>query len=193
MNTINFKTKSFIKNLKRCLKASKHIQRGEIVRFSTGTKHKTIFPRNKNVNEIIGSIISELNENPLIRNNFSIKFLEENIVFILEELQINNALTLTKSEFDKLCEKLLTEFENMIKKIINEEFEEYECVFHDANLKLSKPIKLGKVTIFQFNPDDKKYNEVNTKIMGENSLKIIMFMLKQRFTVQKSMRLHSHR
>lgn len=65
---INFKTKSIIKNLKRCLKASKHIQNGEIVHLSTGTKHKTILPRNKNVNEIIAIIISELNENPLIHN-----------------------------------------------------------------------------------------------------------------------------
>lgn len=166
MPNINFKTKSIMKNMKRCLKASKHIQIGEIVRFSIGSKHKTIFSRNKNVNEIIELILSEFNENPLIHNNFPIKFLEENIVFILEELQINNALTLPKNEFNNLCEKLLTEFENMIKKIINDEFKEYECVFHVANLKLSKPIKLGKVTIFQFNPDNKKYNEANTKIRG---------------------------
>ena len=171
MNNINFKSKTIIKNFKRCLKASKHIQNGEIVRFSTGSQHKTIFPRNKSVNEIIELILTELNENPLIHNNFSIKFLEENIVFILEELQINNSLTSPKSEFNELCEKLLTEFENKKKKIINEEFKEYECVFHVANLKLSKSIKLGKVTIFQFNPDDKKYNEANAKLIGEEFFK----------------------
>ena len=61
------------------------------------------------MDEIIKLIISELNENPLIHNNFSIDFLEEKIIFILEELQINSALTLPKKEFDKICEKLLIE------------------------------------------------------------------------------------
>lgn len=171
MNIINFKTKSIIKNLKRCLKASKHIQNGEIIRFSTGSQHKDIFPRNKNVDEIIELIITELNENQLIHNNFSTKFMEENIIFILEDLQINNALTLPKIEFNKLCEKLLTEFENKIKKIINEEFKEFECIFHVENLKLSKTIKLGKITLFQFNPNYKKYNEVNSKLICKEFFK----------------------
>ena len=60
MTNINFKTKSIMKNMKRCLKASNHIQNGEIVRFSTGSKHKVIFPRNRNVDEII-KLIMKLN------------------------------------------------------------------------------------------------------------------------------------
>ncbi len=171
MTNINFKTKSIMKNMKRCLKASNHIQNGEIVRFSTGSKHKVIFPRNRNVDEIIKLIISELNENPLIHNNFSIDFLEEKIIFILEELQINSALTLPKKEFDKICEKLLIEFENEIKRIVNEEFNEYECIFHVDNLELSRTIKLGKVTFFQFNSDCKKYSDANDKLLGEKFFK----------------------
>ena len=171
MNEINFKTEYIIKNFKRCLKASKHIQPGEIVRFSTGTYHKIRFQRNKNVNEIIEVIISELNKNPLIHHNFSSKFLEEKIIFILEELELNNALNLPKNEFNRLCENLLTEFENEIKKIINDEFKEFECIFHIDNLELSETITLGKVTFFQFNSDCEKYNKTNNKLINKKFFK----------------------
>jgi len=171
MNNINFKTKSIIKNFKRCLKASKHIQSGEIVHISTGNKHKSIFPRNKNINKIIELIIAEFNENSLIHNNFPIKFLEENIIFILEELQSNYALNLNKTKFNELCGNLLTEFENKIKTIINKEFKEFECIFHVDNLKLSKTIKLGNVTFFQFNPECEKYNDVNDELIDKKFFK----------------------
>lgn len=170
MNRINFKTKSLMKKFKKALNASKHIQVGEIVYTTTGSNHKFPFPRNKSVNNIIDSIVDELNETPIIHNNFSIKFLKENIVLILEELQINE-LTPKKQDFSKLYENLMTEFENSVKKIIKEEFREFECVFHIDNLELSKTITLGKVTFFQFNNDCKEYKHDNDRLIGEKFFK----------------------
>lgn len=62
-----------MKKFKKALNASKHIQGGEILYTTTGSSHKFPFPRNKSVNNIIDSIVDELNETPIIHNNFSIK------------------------------------------------------------------------------------------------------------------------
>ena len=92
MNRINFRTTSLMKNFKKALKASHHIQGGETVRFTIGSDNKLPFPRNTSVDKFIDLIINELTENPIIHNNFSIDYLEKNIIFILEDLEINNAL-----------------------------------------------------------------------------------------------------
>ena len=171
MNRINFRTTSLMKNFKKALKASHHIQGGETVRFTIGSDNKLPFPRNTSVDKFIDLIINELTENPIIHNNFSIDYLEKNIIFILEDLEINNALYLKKQEFKELYEDLVTEFENEIKKTIKEEFEEFECVFHVDNFKLSKTITLGKVTFFQYDENHVKYIAANNKLIGKKFFK----------------------
>ena len=89
MNTINFKKKSLMKNFKKALKAANHIQPGEMVRTSSGGNHKMVFPRNSKVTKFIDLIINEIIKNPIIHNNFSRKFLEENIIYVLEDLQLS--------------------------------------------------------------------------------------------------------
>ena len=115
MKLINFKSNSILKNLKRALKASKHIQEGEKVKF---TLMETIFPRNKHVDNFINSIVSEIMGIEIIHNNFSKKYIEKNIISILENLNSKNALTLPKQDFKNLCEDLLNNFENEIENII---------------------------------------------------------------------------
>ena len=63
MNLINFKSKNILKNLKRALKASEHIQNGEKITFNL---NETIFPRNKFVNQYIDLIVLEIMELEII-------------------------------------------------------------------------------------------------------------------------------
>ena len=171
MNTINFKKKSLMKNFKKALKAANHIQPGEMVRTSSGGNHKMAFPRNSKVTKFIDLIINEIIKNPIIHNNFSRKFLEENIIYVLEDLQLSNALNLKNNEFEKQFYFSISTFENKIKDIINNEFEEFECIFHVDNLKLNNPINLGKVTFFPFSEKNSKYSKINDKIIGPNFFK----------------------
>lgn len=171
MNTINFKKKSLMKNFKKALKAANHIQPGDMVRTSNGGNHKMMFPRNSKVTNFINLIINELIETPIIHNNFSRKFLEENILYVLEDLQLNNALNLKNNDFEKQFYLSISTFENKIKDIINKDFEEFECIFHVDNLKLSKPINLGKVTFFPFSEKNSRYSKINDKIMDPNFFK----------------------
>lgn len=129
MNTINFKKKSLMKNFKKALKAANHIQPGDMVRTSNGGNHKMMFPRNSKVTNFINLIINELIETPIIHNNFSRKFLEEKILYVLEDLQLNNALNLKNNDFEKQFYLSISTFENKIKDIINKDFEEFECIF----------------------------------------------------------------
>lgn len=122
MNTINFKKKSLMKNFKKALKAANHIQPGDMVRTSNGGNHKMMFPRNSKVTNFINLIINELIETPIIHNNFSRKFLEENILYVLEDLQLNNALNLKNNDFEKQFYLSISTFENKIKDIINKDF-----------------------------------------------------------------------
>ena len=163
MKLINIKSNNILKNLKRALKASKHIQEGERVKF---TLNETIFPRNKSVDKYINSIVSEIMEQEIIHNNFSRKYIEENIISILENLNSRSALTLPKQDFNILCEDLLNNFENEIENIIDEDFDNYLCIFHITNLELIKPIAIGDVTLFPIKTIDDKLRKYNEDIFG---------------------------
>lgn len=171
MDSINFKTNSIMKKFKKALKASNHIQDGEIVYFTCGSFNKTIFPRNAVVTKYINLIIAEMFENQIIHNNFSKKFLEENIIFVLEDLELNDALNLSKADFKILFEKLIASFEEKIKETIKNEFNEFECIFHVSNLKLSGEVTLGKVTFFPFSKRDDWYSNVNDNLFGYDFFK----------------------
>lgn len=163
MNLINFKSKNILKNLKRALKASEHIQNGEKITFNL---NETIFPRNKFVNQYIDLIVLEIMELEIIHNNFSKIYIEKNILSILENLNSKRALTLPKQDFNDLCLELLNKFENEIKNIIDEDFDDYVCIFHIANLKLIKPITIGEVILFPLKNMDKKLKKYNEDIFG---------------------------
>ena len=165
MKLINFKSNSILKNLKRALKASKHIQEGEKVKF---TLMETIFPRNKHVDNFINSIVSEIMGIEIIHNNFSKKYIEKNIISILENLNSKNALTLPKQDFKNLCEDLLNNFENEIENIIDEDFDNYLCIFHITNLELIKSITIGDVTLFPIKNMNDKLNKYNEEIFGSD-------------------------
>lgn len=159
-----------MKKFKKALKAANHIQSGEIVRINSGSNHKIWLPRNDVVSDFIDLIINEIAENPIIHNNFSRKFIEKNIMYVLEDLQLNNAVNLKNSDFETQFYFSISKFENKIKDIIKNDFEDFECFFHVNNLKLSKPINLGKVTFFPF-IEDSKYFEINDKIIGPKFFK----------------------
>ena len=165
MKLINFKSNSILKNLKRALKASKHIQEGEKVKF---TLMEAIFPRNKYVDNCINSIVSEIMGIEIIHNNFSKKYIEENVISILENLNSSGALTLPKQDFKNLCEDLLNNFENEIENIIDEDFDNYLCIFHITNLELIKPITIGDVTLFPIKNMNDKLNKYNEEIFGSD-------------------------
>lgn len=166
MNSINFKSTSIMKNFKKALKASKHITPGEQIHFTIGSPHKTIFQRNSHANKYIDKIISEIMQIPIMQNNFKKKDLKEDIILILEVLEINNALNMNKNEFEELYLELITEFENKIKKHVETEFEEFECVFHVENLKLKHELKIGDVTLFPFK-NDKRFQEFNKQTFNK--------------------------
>ena len=165
MELINFQSKSILKNLKRALTASKHIQNGEKVLFNL---NNVIFPRNKYVNNHINLIVSEIMRQEIIHNNFSKKFIEENIIIILENLNSRSALTLPKQEFNNLCKDLLNNFENEIKNIVEEDFDNYTCIFHITNLKLVKPLIMGDVTLFPVTKMNNKLKRYNEDILGDD-------------------------
>lgn len=166
-----------MKKFKKALKAANHIQSGEIVRISSGGNHKICLPRNDAVSDFIDLIINEITENPIIHNNFSRKFLEKNIMYVLEDLQLNNAVNLKNGDFETQFYFSISKFENKIKDIIKKDFEEFECIFHVNNLNLSKPLNLGKVTFFPFT-EDSKYFKINDKIIGPKFFKKRKFMQK---------------
>ncbi len=200
MNSINFKSNKIIKNFKKALKASEHIRSNEKTIFSL---NEIIFPRNEHVNKYIDSIVSEIMELEIIHNNFSEEFIEKNVISILEELNSKKELIQKKEGSNEIFKKLLKDFENKVKTIIKDEFNEYNCVFHIANLKLAEPINMGITTLCPVKTLDnklKKYNEIifsdffkeghvyaKTKAYGskdhvhseaQNNIKIALNMLK---------------
>lgn len=78
-----------MKNFKRALKASHHIEQGETVYF-TLDPNMPFFRRNETVHKYIDAIISEMMQNQIIQNNFTKKELKEDIILILGYLDMNN-------------------------------------------------------------------------------------------------------
>ena len=95
MNSINFKTKSIMKNFKKALKSSHHTQEGETVYFTLGG-NMPLFKRNKHTHHYIDEIIREIMETPIIHNNFGKEDLKKDIISILAYLDAQNALTMKK-------------------------------------------------------------------------------------------------
>lgn len=170
MKTINFKSNSLMKNFKKALKASKHIVPGETIHFTTGSMHNKIFPRNSHVNNYIDAILGEIMSNQIIQNNFSKKDLEEEIIIILENLDMNDALNMNDADFLKLYKSLVNDFENKIINIIKNKFDEFECIFHVENLQLGNKIKIGDVTLFPFD-NEIKYNAINEELINDKFFK----------------------
>ena len=129
MNRITFKSKSMMKNFKRALKASHHIQQGELIYFTTGS-NMPLFKRNETVHNYIDAIVSEMMQNQIIQNNFSQDELKKDVILILGYLDENNALNMSKKDFTAIYNQLITKLENKINKIIETEFDEFECIFH---------------------------------------------------------------
>ena len=165
MNSINFKTKSIMKNFKKALKSSHHTQEGETVYFTLGG-NMPLFKRNKHTHHYINEIIREIMETPIIHNNFGKEDLKKDIISILAYLDAQNALTMKKKDYLRLYDKLITTFENEIKQIIETEFEEFECYYRVENLKLDKKIKLGDVTLFPVDYEE-KFEKINEKLLTD--------------------------
>ena len=165
MDMINFKSNSIIKHLKRALNASKHVQKGEKVKFNL---NEIIFPQNEHVDKYINLIVSEIMEIEIIHNNFSKKYVEDHIISILENLNSEDALTLKKQDFINLSTELLNNFENEIKNTIEEEFDNYLCIFHITNLKLINPLTIGNVTLFPIKTMNNELEKYNEDIVGED-------------------------
>lgn len=201
MNYVNLKSKNIKRNFKKALKASHHIKQGEIVHLKMAPDVPP-FQRNENVNKIIDLIISEMMQNQIIQNNFSKKELKEDIIFILAHLDMNNALNMSKKDYEIIYNKFITKLENKINKIIETEFEDFECYFHIENLKLDNELKIGDVTLFPVKSGEEfvtlneklctvffKENEVyaKTRVYGsknyahtksQTKIKIVLNMLK---------------
>ena len=64
MNSINFKTKSIMKNFKKALKASQHTQEGETIYFTIGGS-VPFFKRNQHTHHYIDAIITEMMQNSI--------------------------------------------------------------------------------------------------------------------------------
>ena len=165
MNSINFKTKSIMKNFKKALKASQHTQEGETIYFTIGGS-VPFFKRNKHTHHYIDAIITEMMQNSIIHNNFSKKDLKKEIISILGHLNAQNTLNMNKNDYSILFTELITIFENKIKHIIETEFDEFECYYRIENLKLDKKIKLGDVTLFPIDSEE-KFDKINEKLLTD--------------------------
>lgn len=185
MISINLKTNSLIKNFYNSLKASHHCKKNSKTYF----QYKSKLNIDKNVDNHIKLIISEIMSYELINNNFSKKFIVENIILILEQLYDKNAFNLNNENFKKLYFEYVESFENEINTKIND-FKVFEYIGHVKNLKIPKKIEIGDVILFTFKSstsdlayinDDKyhfeeffKENEVyaRTKVYGSRDYSI---------------------
>lgn len=163
MNNVTLKSKSLEKNFKKALKASHHIRQGEIVHLKMGP-YIPPFQRNGTVNKYIDEILSEIMQNQIIQNNFSKNELENDVILILGHLDGNNALNMSKKDYAAIYNQLITKLENKINKIIETEFDEFECYFHIENLKLDNELKIGDVTLFPLKSLE-KYESLNEKLL----------------------------
>ena len=160
MEYVTFKSKNIMKNFKRALRASQHIQQGEIIHFTIGS-NMPLFKRNETVHNYVDAIVSEMMQNQIIENNFSKKELVKDIISILGHLDENNALN---KDFNALYNQLIAELENKINNIIETEFDVFECYFHIENLKLDKELKIGDVTLFPVKSRE-NFETLNEKIL----------------------------
>ena len=165
MNEINFKSKNIIKNIKNALKASKHIKNDEEIRVCLNYN----IPISKNVEKYINLIVIEIMKNDLINNNFTEKFIEENIIYILDYLYLFNESI--DESIDSLCTNVIEYLENKIKNIIEDKMDKYLCVFHINNLELENTIQLGDVTLFPINKKDSELDEYNNNAYIKNFFK----------------------
>ena len=148
MKSINFKTNSLIKNFQNTIKASHHCQHNSKTYF----RYKTKLKIDKNVDDYIKQIISEMMREEIIVNNFSRKYITNTVISILEEIYNKNGYNLNKKDFKSLYLELIQEFENEINNTIEKDFKKFEYITHIDNLKLSRKIKIGDVILFPYDP-----------------------------------------
>ena len=106
-------------------------------------------PNDNGVSSCIKMLISDILQFTIIRNNFTREYIENEIILILETIIIENGFNLSKQDFYFCCENLVKKFELKINSIIENEFHDYECIFHIDNIDEIPEIKIGEVTIFK--------------------------------------------
>ena len=94
-------------------------------------------------------LTSEILQFTIIRNNFTREYIENEILLILETIIIENGFNLNKQDFYSCCEDLVKKLELKINRIIENEFHDYECIFHIDNIDEIPDIEIGEVNIFK--------------------------------------------
>ena len=106
-------------------------------------------PKDNDVSSSIKMLTSDILQFTIIRNNFKREIIENEIILILETIIYENGFGLSKRDFYFCCENLVKKLELKINTIIENEFHEYECIFHIDNIDEIPDIKIGEVTIFK--------------------------------------------
>ena len=139
---------SLKKNFYKAYKTIHHITSSKkytVIQLNEFTK----FPKDNLMYPYIKMLTSEILQFTIIRNNFTREYIENEILLILETIIIENGFNLNKQDFYSCCEDLVKKLELKINRIIENEFHDYECIFHIDNIDEIPDIEIGEVNIFK--------------------------------------------